>query len=368
MDVVREVCVMDLAIYGAQGMALGAYKAIQKLFPRRKIVCFLVTKKDMNADLLSGLPVIELETFVSNLPQKKKENLEVLIATPENTMFEIEKKLEEQGLFCHVRLTSSLWAELMGYYYVCDKGYVPLSALPIGYHRAELHMFMAKFYKDQPLACQYDQPEWLHPIQVGAALCEERIADILDCDGVNISRKNVNYSELTALYWIWQNYLDSKNNLHEYYGLNHYRRVFDFSEEDLLRLVDNEVDVVLPFPMLYEPNIEEHHKRYLKHGDWEAVLEALYQIQPNYAEQFSTILKQTYFYNYNIILARKNVLEEYCNWLFPILERVEELSVPRGCDRHDRYIGYVGESLATLYFMVNRNRLNITHTGCRFLI
>ena len=53
---------------------------------------------------------------------------------------------------------------------------------------------------------------------------------------------------------------------------------------------------------------------------------------------------------------------------FPILERVEELSVPIGANRADRYIGYVGETLATLYFMVNKDKLNVAHAGCRFLI
>ena len=31
-----------------------------------------------------------------------------------------------------------------------------------------------------------------------------------------------------------------------YYGLNHYRRIFLLEEDDLFRLADNEVDVVLP--------------------------------------------------------------------------------------------------------------------------
>ena len=61
------------------------------------------------------------------------------------------------------------------------------------------------------------------------------------------------------------------------------------------------------------------------------------------------------------------MLEGYCSWLFPILERVEELSIPKGTDRADRYIGYVAETLETLYFMLHKDRLNITHVGCRFL-
>lgn len=361
---------MDLAIYGAQAIALGAYEAIHNLYPVREIRCFLVTRRGNNAEHLSGIPVFELEAFSQSLSGEEKTDIEVLIATPENVMPEVEQSLDACGLFCHVRLTSLRWAELMSYHYVCDKEYLPLKALPVGYHRANMHMFMAKFYKDRPLAGGYDMPEWVTPIQVGAVLCKERVANILDCDGENISAKNRNYSELTALYWMWKNRLSkpSADAEYEYYGLTHYRRILELTEDDTLKLADNEVDAVLPYPMLYEPDIEAHHERYLKKEDWAAVQKAVLELSPEYAEAFSDVLKQRFFYNYNIILARKEVLNEYCSWLFPILERIEELSVPRGAKRADRYMGYVGETLETLYFMFHKDRLNITHAGCRFLV
>lgn len=361
---------MDLVIYGAQGIALGAYKAIHNISPLRTVRCFLVTERGENAESLSGLPVLELDTFSGLLSEEEKGNIQILIATPENVMPEIEQSLDERGLFCHVRLTSERFAALTGYYYADDRRHVPLSALPVGYHKAELHVFMAKFYGDKPLAGGYDIPEWVTPIQVGAALCRERVADVLDCDGKNISKKNGNYSELTALYWVWKNLLlrGAEDEKWEYYGLAHYRRILELSGDDMMRLVDNSVDVVLPYPMPYEPNIHVHHERYLKKADWDALLEALGELQPEYADAFSDILNQQYLYNYNIILAKKEVLREYCDWLFPILEWTEELSKPKGRDRKDRYIGYMGETLETLYFMKNAGRLNIAHTGCRMLV
>lgn len=360
---------MNLVIYGAQGTALGAYEAIHNLYPARKIPCFLVTECGTNAEYLSGIPVVELKTFARRLSKKEKENTVILIATPENMMEAIEKNLDEHGLYSHVRLTSRRWAKLMGYHYVCDREFLPLSALPVGYHKADMHLYMAKFYKDKPLTSEYPVPEWIIPIQVGASLCRERVAGILDCDGENISGKNGNYSELTALYWIWKNRLlpESVTPEYEYYGLTHYRRILELSEDDVLRLADNDVDAVLPYPMPYEPNIEAHHERYLREKDWNAVLEAISEIRPDYKELCSSVLRQKYLYNYNIMLARKRVLADYCEWLFPVLERVEQLSEPKGTERNDRYIGYVGETLATLYFMANRKKLHITHAGCRFL-
>lgn len=360
---------MNLAIYGAKATALGAYEAIHSIYPQRRITCFIVTKRENNAEILCGVPVMELEFYAGALSKEEKANTEILIATPENVMPEIEKSLDEQGLCCHVRLTSMRFAEMLGYHHVCDKDFIPLAALPVGYHRAGMHMFMAKFYQDKILSSAYGLPEWITPIQVGTALCEERVANIYDNDGENISEKNGNYSELTALYWIWKNRLlqNLPGGRDEFYGLSHYRRILELSDDDILKLADNDVDVVLPYPMPYEPNIEAHHKRYLKDKDWEAMFTAVREIQPAYAEKLPEILGQQYLYHYNIILARKEVLANYCAWLFPILERTEELSEPKGCDRKDRYIGYMGETLETIYFMANKDKLNITHAGCRFL-
>ena len=81
---------MDLAIYGAQGTALGAYEAIHSLCPIRNIRCFLVTERGDNAEYLSDVPVLELNSFANSLSAEEKKAIEVLIATPENMMPAIE--------------------------------------------------------------------------------------------------------------------------------------------------------------------------------------------------------------------------------------------------------------------------------------
>ena len=320
--------------------------------------------------LKSGVPVIELDDFEKSLSVQEKANIEILIATPENVMPEIEQALDAKGFFCHVRLTASRWSTLLAYSFAIDGQYKPLSALPIGYHKADIHVFMAKHYKDKKLEKPYCFPKLIEPVQAGADLCTEKIAEILDCDGENISEKNVNYSELTVLYWVWKNRLNrlAEDGVSEYYGLMHYRRLLELTKDDILRLVDNDIDVVLPFPMSYEPDINAHHKRYLNDKDWNTVINVVQKLHPEYADVFPQIFSKRYFYNYNIVLAKKDVLAEYCEWLFPILEETEKMSVPRGCDRQDRYIGYIGESLSTLYFMANADKLKIAHAGCRFLV
>ncbi len=367
---------MQLAIFGAQGYALGAYKAYKSLYPKRVISYFIVSEKGNNPLMLCGIPVRELRDVSKDLTDDEKNQLEVVIATPENVQAEIEEALENYGFRYHSRLNSERFSELMKLFHAKTGRFFPLSVLPVGCSKPFIRCYMAKSHKDRPLKNSPLIPEYVYPIQSGADNTDLRIADLLDNRGENISQKNPNYSELTALYWIWKNKLctvgtqDGEEG--QYYGFYQYRRMLTFSEDDLLRLKNNDVDVVLPYPLPYEPNIHSHHERYIKDTDWKALTEALKELEPDYADYFPEVLEQQYLYNYNVILAKKAVLRDYCAWLFPILERTEELSVPKGSERADRYIGYMAETLETLYFIKNSEKfggkLNVLHTGCRLYV
>lgn len=359
---------MQLVIYGAQAIALGLHEAYAALCPRRKISCFLVTQMGKNSSTLAGIPVMELASYAASMSEEDKQRVEVLIATPENVQPEIEESLEIHGFFQHHRVTAEEYAAVMEMYYAKTGDFFLLSPLPVGDRKSFARCLVALSEVDKPLRSIVSYENWMEPIQVGTVLGTNVIANLRDNIGDSISHKNRNYSELTALYWLWKNRLQSEGGGHMYYGLMQYRRRLQISDEDLLRLEANGVDAVLPYPMIYEPNISVHPKRYLNDVDWQALLTALKELQPAYAEALQEVLSQPYFYNYNIILAMKPVLKDYCRWLFPVLERVEELSMPKGDDRADRYIGYMGEVLETLYFMCNKNKLHIVHTGCMFLV
>ncbi len=363
---------MNLVIFGAQGYALGVYEAIKLLYPQRQPSFFMVSKMGNNAAKLGGIPVREIADVSAKMTSEEKRNVEVVIGTPENVQAEIEEILDSYGFTCHSRMTSERFDDLMSALHLKLGRFVPLQSLTVGSINPFVQIFMAKSHKDRPLKQSIRLPEYVYPIQVGSDNCDEKIADILDNEGENISQKNVNYCELTGLYWMWKHKLVAKDTSEyedmEYYGLAQYRRMLMFHDDDMMRIIDNDVDVVLPYPLPYEPSIDVHHERYLKDVDWNALLSALKELQPEYADAFPAVLEQKYLYNYNVILAKKTVLREYCEWLFPILERTEELSEPKGCDRADRYIGYMGETLETLYFIKNADKLKVVHTGCKLYV
>jgi len=373
---------MNIIIFGAQGMALGAYNSIKTLYgnpdcakKNHDVFCFIVSTATGNPVILSGVPVREISDVCSEIPRETREEYQVLICTPENIMDEIELLLEKNGFTNHKRMDSVSWAELQEKAFSQTKRFLPVSCL--GNKREtvfsgipSLQVFMAKFWKDKELKSAQELPDYFCPIQAGAANTEVRVAEVLDCTGDNISSRNGDYSELTALYWMWKHVLCDDGDCYgdrEYYGLAHYRRYLMLSEDDLRRLSANDIDVVLPYPMPYEPNIEMHHLRYLSDIEWNATMQALHELQPEYAAAIKDILKQEYMYNYNIVLAKRDVLNTYCSWLFPILQRIEEIKDPENTIPPNRYIGYIGETLETLYFMYNKEKLNIVHTGCRFL-
>ena len=355
---------MRLLIYGAKSLALGIYRAIQKCAPDYYVPCFLVTALGKNPSTLAGLPVREIGTLIPELVGIPKDECHILIATPEDQHPEIIRTLQKNG-YCHYTCMDSKkeskWIEV----YFSRLGIFPsLHSLQKGDEKAVPHIVMAQFHGDKPLKCAVQLPSWVQPVQVGAALTSVRFGTVTDDTGENISDKNANYCELTALYWLWKNQLErAATDGTEYYGLAHYRRSLDITEEDLFRLKANKVDAVLPFPTLHEPDILEHHNRYVSESDWQAMKKALTEQSPEYAQALPHFFSQPYFYNCNLILARKQVLSDYCAWLFPILARVEELSEPRGWHRRDRYIGYLGENLMTLYFLYHGQKLNLCHTG-----
>lgn len=353
---------LQIAIYGAKSLALGTCMAVRELYPECRVIGFIVKSLEGNPHTLAGLSVRELHTIADK-------NMHILIATPEDIHQPIAADLERAGFLSYTCLDSEKQAALMELYFTKIGKFRSLHSFYQGSKKACLRAYMAKFHKDNALRETYHMPNWVVPIQVGAALTDARLEDIADNQGENISSKNVNYCELTALYWMWKNeLLGKKQGMDGYYGLFHYRRILDIRPADVFRLAENQIDAVLPFPLFHAPSILEHHTRYMKEGDWDAMRAALGELQPEYAKAFPEIFAQPFFYNFNIVIARAQVLDDYCSWLFPILERAEELSNPKGWERADRYIGYLGENLLTLYFMYHQHDLKIAHTGCKMLL
>lgn len=342
-----------IIIYGAQAVAFSTYKVLSK--KGYDVLFFVVTKKEGNPSRLEDKAVISLDEFLSWC-EKHDENPAVYIATPDSVQQEIADTLHSNDYYNIRFVDSKAFGSLMKDYY---------SSLDIfhaidteNYLADRVAIYQARSEKDKLLKHLYKNNSYTHSVQGGGTTCSRFLnTEFIDSTGDNISDKNSNYSELSVLYWAW------KNSNKPVIGLEHYRRFLRVSEADLLMLLNGEVDAVLPYPMIYTPSISQQRKRWISDSDWSATLTALKELAPEYFARIGEIDFQPYYLNYNMLIARKEVLDEYCEFLFPVLERIEELT--DGANRHDRYIGYIGEYLCTLYFLVKEKhgKMKIRHAA-----
>lgn len=193
------------------------------------------------------------------------------------------------------------------------------------------------------------------PIQVGTE-GKTKLGYLVDNTGDNISVKNANYCELTGLYWIWKNTSD------DYKGLVHYRRYFSNSlkankilkERYILRAL-KKFDVILPFRYTMDKSlIDDYCEISGFKKDLESVREIIQNKYPNYLNAYDNTMNNNKIYFYNMIIARKNVFDNYCEWLFSILFELEKKVDLFGYnDYQKRIYGFLSERLLNVYFDYN---------------
>lgn len=360
---------MDIYIFGAKATAAGLFKALSVLEPGKSIKAFLVSNAEGNVPEIWGCPVKVLSETAEELSEVERKDSLVYVAVPELAHKEIRELLDRFGLKHTVMLDSCMEADMMGQYFDRKGRFRSVHSLNVTKRQEtipRLTVYAAAFYKDKPLENPPRHPAYVKKLFLG---CDGAVqagvdiygqADFYDNTGDHISFKNPNRCEMTAHYWVWKNRMDTDD---EYVGIYHYRRTLELSDVDLRKIAENDVDIVLPYPMVHYPNAGIHHTWYIPEKDWDLMKRIVSDIYPEYGKRFDAVFDVPEFYNYNMMLAKKQVFMDYCAWLYPILDRIEELSDPKGEDRHDRYTAYMSESLETLYFMTNLNKLKIYHTG-----
>ena len=354
-------------IFGAQsrGKTLKGY--LEFLYPEVKILSFLVDDMAENATEIDGIPVRRTERG-----QEWDNSARVFIATKGIYHAEIQNRLTKLDFHEIIPVTVEVDNFFRNEYvkkYMKQQGreFVKLVQLPSPKQAAPMgvsaRIYMAKSIYDKPLQTIFSLPEYVKPIQVGAILTEERLeADILtDCLGDNISHKNRQYSELTALYWIW------KHAREEIVGLCHYRRHFVLPDNWLAIMAENEIDVILPVPTVVLPNIGENYRERHDATDWKFLMEYLqYNSQDDY-KVAEKVFGESLYSPCNMFIAKRKIVDELCQWMFPILEAVERNGGIKTDVYQNRYPGFISERLITLFFHKRCKQYKIVYADKVFL-
>jgi len=226
-----------------------------------------------------------------------------------------------------------------------------------------LEIYQAKSVVDKPISKVKAVPSYVVPIQVGTELTDIRLEDVkaFDNTGDNISARNRRYSEMTAFYWMW------KNATADFLGICHYRRVWKDTKKIARKLAAGNIDAVLPLPTIAEHSV---HEDYLLHHIptvWQPLMEEVRRQSPDYYEAAKEIFQGKIFYASNMCILSREVLDDLCNWMFPIVMNVEEKIGDLTDTYYNRYAGFCTERLITLYFLYNKHNWRIAHAEKVFI-
>ena len=346
----------SVVIYGAGLMGKALKKCLEFTW-NSSVICFLVQSSDENPEQIDGVPVISLD-YAKDFKDKQ-----VLIALHEKHMNSALESLKEKGFtdLTPVSFDSDLWTELRESYIQKEwesngRSYRKLNAKL----QEAMHLYVVHSIYDKALKENITYNSCEIPIQVGKALTEKKLYDITDDIGDNISERNRRYSELTALYWVW------KHDKSRYAGISHYRRKFCIDDNQLEHLLQSDIDVVVTVPIMNFKTVKEQYCLDHSEEDWKILTEAVKQLYPEFMVAFRDVEKGNWYYAYNMFIARKEILNEYCAWLFPILEYCDKRINSKDDVYQERYAGFLSERLLTVFLTHNERRFNIAISDKHF--
>ena len=339
-------------VYGAQPIAYGIACALER--GGQQVAGYVVTDLRGNPEIIRGKKVISVEALS---PAK------VYVAVPEYLHAEITEILRSRGFTDFICVDAEMEYKLMKSLYRSEGRLVFCEDYAASGEKSRLSesgglaIYVAKSLHDKPLQGPVSFPAGTVTVQAGTALGGKMPTACHDNEGENISFKNGHYDELTVTYWAW------KNSTAAVKGIAHYRRCLMITEAERQGLLSGSFDVLLPLPFLCTPDISMQYSRYNSPQAVTAMLEALERIYGSGEREAAIrVLQGDIIYNYNMLIARAEVFDAYCAWMFPVLEQVENLCADElSRVQHSRICGHLGELLLTIYMLTYGRKLKAVH-------
>jgi hypothetical protein len=195
-------------------------------------------------------------------------------------------------------------------------------------------------------------------------------------EGENIDFLNPWYCELTGLYYLWKHVKD------DIVGLEHYRTYFwkdrrPIDKQEILnRLKDN--DIICGGYSYPAWGMNFPFQKFNKHlnGIINIVFDAIGKYDKGLEEYFRNFLNKQSLYPCNMFICKKEIIDKWCNFIFPLLVDIEKVS-PIGPGTNTlRREGYITEFLFGAWLEYNGYKVshcdilkfdkNISRVYCRF--
>ena len=169
----------------------------------------------------------------------------------------------------------------------------------------------------------------------------------------NINEYNGYISEITAIYYLWKNCKD------DIVGQVHYRRFLLDNDEilsyDKAKELLEEYDFIFAERYVVGNGIYNNLRGEIGNEINQATLDKYYnkliEIEPELEEYF----KQTWFYPRHMYICKKELLNKYAEWLFPIILPMVEEFIEKDAEinQKQKLLGYLFERIFTYWILKN---------------
>lgn len=188
-----------------------------------------------------------------------------------------------------------------------------------------------------------------------------------DDTGDHISWLNPYYCELTVLYWLW------KNGTDRHTGLVHYRRYFAHRKKYVIVAgkkvaAENDfdfsrTDIVVPCRRNYLiVSVGEHYCTAHNRRDLDTLKSVLEIYYPDYMAACKQVLQGRRLSLYNMFVGKREVIEDYCCWVFDVLQKMYDRTDVTGYDGYQkRVFGFLAERLFNIWLLKNKQNLSIEY-------
>ncbi|MCI7612881.1 MAG: DUF4422 domain-containing protein [Selenomonadaceae bacterium] len=185
----------------------------------------------------------------------------------------------------------------------------------------------------------------------------------------NIADFNLLINECTAIYWMW------KHSKVDIIAINHYRRFWkkegnsdniinNIVHADDIQKYLSEYDLIVNEPFVREEYNGICDQLYETIDDvafeegWNIMLDVIREKQPDYLVYFRQVMEGCIFYPCNMFATRKEIFDEYCEWLFSfIVDAAKRIDVSNYDDYSKRVIGFFAERMLTVWLMAHNYKI-----------
>ena len=147
---------------------------------------------------------------------------------------------------------------------------------------------------------------------------------------------NLSYNEGSHIFYVYNNYVPKK-----YIGFCHYRRYFDFNENEIdLDKIFQTHDIIIPSKLNFNGmNLYDQYGYFHNINDLNIILDIISEDFPSTI--YNNVMKymtMPILIPYNIFIMKSKDFNDYCDFVFPILKKFDEIKHFKNKNDIDKHI------------------------------